>query len=272
MGAVTSAIAKREESVALAVSPRQAIVNILEDNRGAISASLPTGYTAERFTRLLVTAGNTNPKLFECTPRSFLAAGIVAAQLGLEPNDPRGLSYLIPYRNKKTGRTEVKIIIGYRGMMELARRSTLVGAMHAVAVYAGDQFDYSLGLEPTLHHVPADGDENPKDLTHVYAVAKVNGEPQFVVLTRRQVEKARARSESGDSSYSPWATDYAEMAKKTALRRLCKYLPQTVEIATALAQEEQSLTLSDIGAITAEPDDHDDALDAQIIEPEAIEA
>lgn len=248
------------------VSPREALRGLLDQNRSAVGASLPSGFSQDRFVRLLLTAANTNPELFECESRSFLAAGVAAAQLGLEPNDARGLAYLIPFRDKRRGKV-VNLIIGYRGMMDLARRSGMVSSINAFAVFEGDQFEFALGLEPTLHHVPGDHDEDPAKLTHVYAVAKVNGDPQFTVLTRRQIDKTKAQSQGASSSYSPWNTHFVEMAQKTAIRRLCKWLPQTVEMAQALDHDERSLSLGDLGTITHQRDPDDDAIDAEAIEP-----
>jgi recombination protein RecT len=213
------------------ITPKQHLTNLLDTNKGAFGASLPAGMKVERFQRLLLTAVNTNPDLLTCDPRSFIAAGVTAAQLGLEPNDPRGLAYLIPFNDRKKGRV-VNFIIGYRGMLDLARRSGMVSSINAFPVFKGDTFEYRLGLDPHLEHIPAeDQDDAPENLTHVYAVAKVQGEPQFVVLTRKQIDRTRSSSQGAKSSYSPWNTHYVEMALKTALRKLCKWLPQTVEMA-----------------------------------------
>lgn len=264
---VRGAVEKRDEApVPAQVSPKAAITHILDANKTAIALSLPSGMNAERFGRLLLTAANTNPALFECDPRSFLAAGVAAAQLGLEPNDARGLAYLVPFKDGRSGVKKVQLIIGYRGYLDLARRSGLVSAVYAFPVFDGDFFRYSLGLDPTLEHIPAeDGDENPQHLTHVYAVATVAGDKVFTVLTRKQVEAARARSKTGSSATSPWATDYVAMATKTAVRRLAKLLPLTVEAARAPAIEDRPLSLTDLGAIVTEDvmadDDHDDAID-----------
>jgi recombination protein RecT len=266
MGAVTQAVEKAN-AVPAQLTPKQAIVQLLDTNKQAIGLSLPKGFSADRFNRLLLTAANTNPDLFKCDPMSFLAAGVQCAQLGLEPNDARGLAYLLPMNDKTRGKV-VQLIIGYRGMIDLARRSGMVTSINAFPVYSGDEFTYELGLSPTLHHIPGDHDENPADLTHVYAVAKINGDPQFVVLTRRQVEKAKGSSRGASSNYSPWSTHYVEMALKTAIRRLCKMLPQTVEVANALESDDRPLVLGDIGVHVA---DHDDAIDVttgEILIPE----
>lgn len=266
MSTIEQAVTDKATNLPATVSPRQALAALLDKNKDAVGASLPAGMSRDRFVRLLLTAANTNPDLLTCHPTSFLAAGVTAAQLGLEPNDPRGLAYLIPYNDKRRGRV-VNFIIGYRGMLDLARRSGMVSSINAFAVFEEDQFTYRLGLDPTLEHVPGDHDEDPAKLTHVYAVAKVNGEPQFVVLTRKQVDKTRSQSQGESSSYSPWNTHYVEMALKTALRRLCKWLPQTVEMARAQDLDERSLTLSaDMvadGGFPAHADD--DVIDAEVV-------
>lgn len=262
MGNVKDAVATVESAAVepAKMSPKQAVRHLLETNKQAIGSSLPRSMDADRFSRLLLTAANTNPELFECNPTSFLAAGVAAAQLGLEPNDARGLAYLIPFKDKNRGKI-VQLIIGYRGMMDLARRSGMVSSINAFAVFDGDHFNYRLGLDPTLEHVPAsDHQDDPAFLTHVYAVAKVNGDPQFVVLTRKQIERAKASSRGATSAYSPWSTHYVEMALKTAIRRLCKYLPQTVEMASALQLDDQQrpLVIGEFGVI---PEPHDDVID-----------
>lgn len=274
MGQITKAA--EQAATPAQVTPKARITQLLSDNKAAIGLSLPRSMDADRFSRLLLTAVNTNPDLLGCDPKSFLAAGVQAAQLGLEPNDARGLAYLIPFRDK--GVSKVQLIIGYRGMIDLARRSGMVSSINAFAVYEGDHFRYELGLNPLIEHVPSpDCDEDPAKLTHVYAVAKVQGEPQFVVLTRKQVDKVRASSRGAQSQYSPWHTHFAEMALKTAIRRLAKYLPQSVEVANAIESDERPLVLTDLGM--AVPADHDaieasgiDTETGEIIDAEVVES
>lgn len=271
------AVQKAAEATPATVSPKTAIADLLEKNKAAIGMSLPRAMNADRFARLLLTACNTNPDLLACDRTSFLAAGVGAAQLGLEPNDARGLAYLVPFNDRKRGKV-VQLVIGYRGYIDLARRSGMVSSINAFAVFEGDHFDYQLGLDPTITHIPVDDhDDDPAFLTHVYAVAKVQGDPQFVVLTRKQIDKARASSASGRNGYGPWNDHYVEMAKKTAIRRLAKLLPMTVEAAAAEAMDERPLVLGDLGH--AVPADHDDAIDAggvdtetgEIIEAEVVQ-
>ena len=109
----------------------------------------------ERFTRITLSALSTNAKLQETTPQSFLGAMMTAAQLGLEPNTPLGQAYLIPFRNK--GVLECQFQLGYKGLIDLAYRSGQISVIQAHTVYENDEFEYELGLDPKLKHVPAKG-------------------------------------------------------------------------------------------------------------------
>jgi recombination protein RecT len=208
-----------------------ALAALLRKATPGIAQALPKHLNADRMCRIALTALRTTPKLAECTPASFLGSIIQASQLGLEVNTPLGQAYLIPFKQT------CQLIIGYQGMMDLARRSGQVRAIYAFAVFDGDRFSYSLGLNPTVEHAPAGVTRDPKKITHVYAVAKLlDGEPVFTVLTRADVEAARARSLAKNSG--PWVTDYEAMAVKTAVRRLFKWLPKSAEMAIAASVDE----------------------------------
>lgn len=174
---------------------------------------------------------------------------IQCAQIGLEPGNALGHAYILPYDVRKkvggqwqTVRTDAQLIIGYRGMIDLARRSGQILSLSAQAVYQGDEFDCVFGLEPTLKHIPdfdnADR-EKAERLTFVYAVAKLkDGGTQFAVMSRTQIDAIRARSKAAENG--PWVTDFEAMALKTVIRRLFKYLPVSVEIQRAVQLDEKA--------------------------------
>jgi recombination protein RecT len=162
------------------------------------------------------------PKLLTCNPESFCGAIMACSQLGLEPGNSMGQIYLIPFGK------EVQVILGYKGMIELARRSGQIVSLSAHEVFKNDIFEFEYGLEEKLKHVPDLLGEDRGDLVAVYAVAKfVGGGHQIEVMSKSDVDKIRKRSKSGN--VGPWATDYNEMAKKTVLRKLFKYLPISIE-------------------------------------------
>lgn len=223
-----------------------------------IKAALPKHMTAERMARVALTETRKTPKLAKCDARTFIGAIIQLSQLGLEPGGALGHAYLIPFENKRAGTVDVQIIIGYRGMIDLARRSGQIASLSAVIVREGDSFDVALGLNPDLRHVSSFDPE--KAMTFVYAVAVFkDGARQFEVMSRAEVERIRNNSQGYKSALqydkkdNPWMTHFDEMAKKTVIRRLFKYLPVSVELQRAVVLDERgdaglSQMVDDLGA------------------------
>lgn len=203
-----------------------------------LQAALPKHVSAPYLIRTVLTSAQRTPKLLGCTPASMYRAVLQCAQLGLVPDSVLGLIYLTPRYSKHSKAMEVSVIPGYIGLMQLARRSGEITVCEAHEVFPSDKFEYQAGTDQYLHHIPAHaGDE---ELTFVWALARIRGEshPQFQVLDREQVEASRKRSGTPDEG--PWVTDYVAMAKKTVLRRLCKYLPVSTELMTAVALDERA--------------------------------
>lgn len=214
---------------------------MLEKMKSQIEAALPRHMTPDRLIRTAMTSVQKNPKLLECHPVTLIGAIVQCAQLGLEPDDGTGKAYLIPFWNNKKGRLEAQFMAGYRGLVDLARRSGQITRFDARVVKEGDTFDYEFGLQPKLVHKPSTLPERMKQATtYVYAVGffKDGGEPQFDVMTIAEVEAIRKRSKAKDSG--PWETDYDEMAKKTVVRRISKMLPSSPELQQAVTLDERA--------------------------------
>ena len=159
-----------------------------------------------------------------------------SAQLGLEPNTPLGQAYLIPYKNH--GTLEAQFQIGYKGLIDLAYRSGQVKTIYAEAVYENDEFEYELGLNPKLVHKPAIKDRG--DVIYYYAVFKLtNGGEGFTVMSKDDIERHKNRfSKAANAGFSPWSTNYDEMAKKTVIKKVLKYAPLSTDIQSQIAQDE----------------------------------
>lgn len=257
-------------AVATASDKPKTIAGLLNDPKikEQMALALPKHMTAERLARIALTEVRKVPKLATCDQASFLGAIMQCAALGLEPGGALGHCYLIPFENRRKGVTEVQFIVGYRGMLDLARRSGQILSLEARAVYEADRFSVALGLEPKLTHEPAwDADERGQ-LRFVYAVAKLkDGGTQFEVMSRKEIERVRDASQGYqtalryDKKDSPWMAHFDEMAKKTVLRRLFKYLPVSIEIQRAVGLDEQSEMglpqdnpLTDSGPVTVDAD------------------
>ncbi|EHJ49562.1 RecT protein [Solidesulfovibrio carbinoliphilus subsp. oakridgensis] len=198
---------------------------------------------AERFARVALTTIRNNDKLAQCRVESLLGALMTSASLNLEI-DPRGLAYLIPY-----GR-EAQLQIGYKGIKELAYRAGGIKAIYAEVVYKPEveagMFTIEIGLSRSLTHKldPLRPELRNGDLVLAYAVAEMeDGRRHFAYCLRDEVEKRRKTSKmntaSPDSTWGKWAE---EMWRKTAVKKLCKDLPQSTEdaMAKAVALDDQA--------------------------------
>ena len=195
----------------------------IKQMQGEIKKALPAVMTPERFTRIVLSALSTNPKLAQTTPQSFLGAMMTAAQLGLEPNTPLGQAYLIPYYNGKTKCNECQFQLGYKGMIDLAYRSGEVSIIQAQVVYENDEFSYSFGLDPVLKHIPATSDRG--EPIYVYAMFRTkDGGLGYDVMSMDTIRNF-AQQYSKSFSSGPWQTNFEEMAKKTVLKKVLKYAP-----------------------------------------------
>lgn len=205
-----------------------------------IKKALPSVMTPERFSRIALSAVKNTPKLAECTPISFLAALMNAAQLGLEPNTPLGQAYLIPYKNH--GQMEVQFQIGYKGLLDLAFRNERMQSIEAHTVYENDDFSYEYGLTPSLKHTPAWKDRG--EMVGFYAVFHLdNGGYQFEVMSKPDIDDYASKySKAFTSDYSPWKTNYEQMALKTVLKRLLKTAPIQSDFRKAMSMDESIKT------------------------------
>lgn len=222
---------------------------MLEAYKGEIARALPRHLNADTMTRIALTCFRMNAKLAECQPASVFACVIQASQLGLRPG-LMGECYLIPYKDQCT------LQLGYQGLLELVRRSGLVESISAHLVHDRDLFEVQWGTDPGIVHKPyLDGDAGAVRL--VYAVARLKGGGTHAeLMTLIDIEKIRARSQNVQNAErygkkTPWDTDWGEMARKTVLRRICKYLPKSPDLATALVLDDsayrgqQALTVQD---------------------------
>lgn len=217
----TQAVAKKQGTA----------IDYLNNDRfkSQLAAALPKFLDTDHFIRSAITEFRLNPALAECSVPSVLGYFMQAAACGLEPSGTLGQAYPVPFRNKKTGQREVQFIIGFRGMLSIARRSGEISSVIAEAVHEKDEFEIEYGMEPKLVHKPCvDGD--PGAFRGAYVVVRfkdANTEPVIKYMSKDEINKHRARSKaSGDG---PWVTDYEEMAKKTVFRSVFKWLPVSIE-------------------------------------------
>lgn len=213
--------------------------------RPQLDKILPKYITPERFFQLVVLASHKTPKLKECTPLSLINAIMSSARLGLEIGSK---AHLVPFKN------ECVLIPDYRGLADLARNGGKVRHIDARVVYTDDDFDFALGDKPFVKHRPklraVAGPKGDGDIIAFYAVAQMpDGFSAFEVMSKAEVDAIRGRSRAKDDG--PWVSDYPMMGRKTVLKRLCKFLPQSPELQAAIELDNRGETgevgnLSDI--------------------------
>lgn len=212
------------------------VKSFMESQRANLAAVLPKHVDADRMLKLALGAMRTTPKLLNCNVESLMGAVVTCSTLGLEPNTPLGHAYLIPFENRQKGTTDVQIVFGYKGLIDLARRSGQIVSIAAHEVCQNDEFHFSYGLDEKLIHKPALTDRGA--VIAFYAVAKlVGGGYAFEVMGRDQIEEIRDASQNykfaREKGKTVWGQHFVEMGRKTVLRRLFKYLPVSIEMATA---------------------------------------
>lgn len=216
------------------------LLDLIERQTPAIERALGGAIGAERFARVVTTEIKRNPKLLECAPETVLGSLMLSAQLALEPG-PLGHVYLVPFKNH--GKMECTFFLGYRGMIELARRSDRLGLIRAATVYEGDFFEYEERQSgPRLVHRECAPDGRG-EIVCDYALATVRvGARTLVPHVKRlwpsEIDAARKRSQLGRKNEGPWQTDEIAMRHKTCIRRLSAWLPMTAHFARALEVDE----------------------------------
>ncbi len=240
-----------------------------DEFRAQVAMALPRHMKAERFIRVALNATMRQPELLQCQKESLFLALLQLSAYGIEADGRR--AHLIPFWDKNCTcgherdehnqgkchhrgctctifqkRRLVQLILDYKGISELVRRSGEVSYIHADVALEGDDFDFRFGSEaflrhrPNLEKEPFDSKNHAKRrILGVYSFVKLkDGSEDFIVISKADVDAIRKRSKSGDSG--PWVSDYIEMAKKTVFRRHSKWLPLTPELRDAVENDDES--------------------------------
>lgn len=204
-----------------------------ENVQAQLGRALPTHLKTDRFVRVAITALTRTPKLAECTQESFMKCLLDLSAMGLEPDGRR--AHLIPYGK------ECQLVIDYKGLVELIRRSGDVVSIRSETVCEKDDFGWKDGI--VSHNVNWREDRGKLQAVYAEAIMK-GGEKQTAVMTLAEVEAIKKRSRAGNSG--PWVTDFAEMAKKTVVRRLSKMLPLSSEIMDHVTKDDDQFGMRNV--------------------------
>lgn len=242
--------------------------DILRNNERTLKELAAGWMPPETLLEVMISAAQRNPELLQCTPESFLLAAKRLSDVRLRPGGIFPEAHLVPFKNTKASppRMEVQVIPTAQGLSKCARAGGEIASITARVVHAKDTFDYFYDPNLNLTHRPyLQGD--PGEFVGVYATARFKDpsmDPHFEFMSKAEVDRIKARARSGSG---PWQTDYEEMAKKTVIKRLCKYLPMTDELGKAVDLD----TRSEAGISLADAIDVEDASDQAALPPAPVE-
>ena len=195
------------------------------------AAALPKHVSPERFVRVVMTAVQMTPALLNADRRTLFASAMKASQMGLLPDGREGA--IVTFKD------QAQFMPMVAGIMKMVRNSGEISTWSVQAVYENDNFDFCLGDDEHITHKPALTSRGK--LIAVYSIVSMkDGEKSREVMSVEDVEAIRKRSRSGNSG--PWVSDFAEMAKKTVVRRHAKRLPMSTDLDDVLRADDELFT------------------------------
>ena len=238
MTVAKNSLTAQNKETAVAEKKPKTIFDVIQAGAKQFATALPKHINTDRFVRIAITTIRQNPKLAQCSQESLLGALMVSAQLGLEPGT-LGQCYLIPFENKRMGTVECQFQIGYKGLIELLRRSGQLSDIYSYTVYENDDFNIEYGLSRTLTHKP-NFDERG-EIKGFYAVAILkDGAKAFEYMTKEEIVKHEEKYRKGSYKNDVWNKNFEEMAQKTVVKKLLKWLPVSVEFLDMINKDEKS--------------------------------
>lgn len=206
----------------------------LERQQQDIEAVLPQHISFDRFRRVVLTAVQQGNGMLDCDPKTIFASCLACAKDGLIP-DGREAALV------KFG-TNCQYMPMVNGLIKLARQSGEISTITAQIVYEKDTFEIDIASDTRPIHRPyLDGDRGKFRIAYALAVFK-DGTHQLEVMTHGQIEKIRNISRAKNAG--PWKDHWDEMARKTVLKRLMKYLSLSPELANAIAADDSTYDLT----------------------------
>lgn len=259
--AATTAI----EVVERSARPPANFGHFLEVVKPRLADVLPAHINPETLIRVVQTFGNQNEKLLKCTESSLLTSLMLCSQLGLPPNTPEGLAWLIPFWNGRQKTMECKVMFGYKGLAQLVRNTGEINRMNSGLVYEHEVINGTFVATeepPDIIHRPsllAKSEDYADDkLVAAYAliITKDGGRVQRIlrrdeILKRRDASQAVQRAKK-DGYKTPWDDWFGPQCRKTALRALCgaAEVPKNTKLVTALTSDVDSPAFDELQQVT----------------------
>lgn len=221
--------------------------------------SVVGGKNGTRFISSIVSAVQTTPALQECTNQSILSAALLGEALNLSPSPQLGQFYMVPFNNRKKGCKEAQFQLGYKGYIQLAKRSGMYKKINVMSIKEGELVSYDpLEEELEVNLIEDDLVREATPTIGYYAMfEEVNGFRHSMYWSKRKMmahadKYSQAfhaadleRLERGEIpekdlwKYSSfWYKDFDAMAHKTMLRQLIsKWGTMSIDLQTAVDKD-----------------------------------
>ena len=199
---------------------------------------------------------NKSAQLQKCSKESLQQAVLNISNIGLSLNPAAKEAYLIPRWNGVLKIMEASLEPGYVGLVKLLTDAGSVKSMVCQLVYEGDTFEIDLAnnMQPVTHK-PELSRAKKGNIKGAYALATlIDNTRQVEFMDVEEIDGIRGRSETYKAYLEnkikscTWVSDYGEMARKTVIKRIYKYLPRTErmdQIDEAIKQDNSDFTASD---------------------------
>jgi recombination protein RecT len=201
-----------------------------------------------------------NSYLQSCSPESLVSAVKQSFLTGLSLNPMLQHGYLVPRKGKAVFQP------GYQGLIYLLVESGLVNDVTAEIVCEFDKFHRSMGTNPKIEHEVGYGPDGSRGrITGAYAIAHYpSGAHHIEYMSVSEIMAVAMKSDMNKSKQTltgAWASDFAEMCRKTLVRRLFKYIPKRNANSAMVARLTEAIKVSD-AEFESKPIDTKDLLDA----------
>lgn len=217
---------------------------LMDSRKDTILSMLPATIGKERFMSISLAVVST-PEVMDCTGRSIVDCVYGCAKLGLAPDKALGHIYIIP-RNVNTApknsppkwERQATLMMGFRGYIELGRRSGALGMVHTGIVYQGETYRYWIDeAGPHFSHEPNIEENGERTPIAAYCLYDMRALGRGVeVLAWSKVLKSKTAKDAGPV----WGYNEIEMARKTTVRMASKYWPLSPELGAAVRWDEQA--------------------------------
>jgi len=219
-------IAKRENTATFSMKMssdkfQNKIHEVLQDKNRAI-----------KFTAALTSAVANQPALQECEATTILSSALLGESLNLSPSPQLGQYYIVPYKDRRD-KNNVRIVgtfqLGYKGYVQLALRSGNYKKLNVLEVKEGELISWNpLTEEIKINLIEDEVDRELRPTVGYYVSFEyLNGFSKAMYWTKdkmmshaKKYSKAYASDTKNGTSYSFWASNFDEMAKKTMLRQI----------------------------------------------------